>query len=181
MESISHLSILKGPIRSLKSELNLCRLFEEVVVGSAEELALIFEDRGAVKTTSYHDLNATANRIARLIKATIVEKSIPRNADGDYIVAICMQPSDKLISVLQAVWKAGAAYLPLDPTFPASRIEHILRESKPALVIYENEDKSFGTVSKFSVKELFYLSHEYDSGNLEDRLSSKKDDLAIVL
>ncbi|XP_017779478.1 PREDICTED: dimodular nonribosomal peptide synthase-like, partial [Nicrophorus vespilloides] len=173
MESISHLSTLKGPIRSLKSEPMLFRLFEEVVVGSAEEPALIFEDFGAVKTTSYHDLNATANRIARLIKATIMEKSIPRNADGDYIVAICMQPSDKLISVLLAVWKAGAAYLPLVPTFPALRIEHILRESKPALVIYENEDKSFGAVSKFSVKELFCLSHEYDSGNLEDQWQFK--------
>ncbi|XP_017774372.1 PREDICTED: N-(5-amino-5-carboxypentanoyl)-L-cysteinyl-D-valine synthase-like [Nicrophorus vespilloides] len=124
MGSIPHLSILKGPSRSLKSETNLCRLFEQVAVGVSEKPALVFEDLGEVKKTSYHDLNATANRIARLIKATIVDKSIPRNADGDYIVAICMQPSDELISVLLAVWKAGAAYLPLDPTFPASRIEY---------------------------------------------------------
>ncbi|XP_017786492.1 PREDICTED: tyrocidine synthase 3-like [Nicrophorus vespilloides] len=149
MESISHLSTLKGPIRSLKSETNLCRLFEEVVVGSAEEPALIFE--------------------------------VPRNADGDYIVAICMQPSDKLISVLLAIWKAGAAYLPLDITLPDSRIEHILRESKPALVIYENKDESFGAVFAFSANELFCLSQKYDSENLEDRLTFEKDDLAIVL
>lgn len=49
-----------------------------------------------------------------------------------------MAPSDKLIITLLAIWKAGCAYLPLDPTFPKNRIEHILNESKPVLVIYDN-------------------------------------------
>ena len=61
------------------------------------------------------------------------------NQDGDWIIAVCMMPSDNLVKVLLAIWKAGAAYLPLDPTFPPNRIEHILNESKPVLVIYDNE------------------------------------------
>lgn len=69
-----------------------------------------------------------------------------------------MKPSDNLVTSLLSIWKCGgknsslalliackliflfltlltAAYLPLDVTFPANRISHILNESKPVLVI----------------------------------------------
>lgn len=48
-----------------------------------------------------------------------------------------MQPSDHLVMTLLAIWKAGAAYLPLDHAFPGPRIEHIVREAKPAVIIYD--------------------------------------------
>lgn len=52
-----------------------------------------------------------------------------------------MTPSDHLVAALLAIWKAGAAYLPLDVTFPLNRIEHIVKEAKPVLVIHDDNCK----------------------------------------
>lgn len=42
-----------------------------------------------------------------------------------------------LVIVLLSIWKSGCAYLPLDHAFPGPRIEHIIRESRPVLVIHD--------------------------------------------
>lgn len=67
----------------------------------------------------------------------ISTNNLPRNKDGDYIIAVNMQPSDHLVMLLLAIWKSGAAYMPLDPSFPGPRVEHIVREANPALIVYE--------------------------------------------
>lgn len=82
-------------------------------------------------------MNALSNKMARHIRQTVINNKLKPNKDGDYIVAVSMYPSEKLVITLLAIWKAGAAYLPLDPTFPGPRIEHIVRESNPFMVIYE--------------------------------------------
>lgn len=38
-----------------------------------------------------------------------------------------------------ATWKSGAAYLPLDPEFPEARVQHILSEAKPALIVHNTK------------------------------------------
>lgn len=73
-----------------------------------------------------------------------MQENLQRNLDGDYLVAVNLSPSDRLVLVLLAIWKAGAAYLPLDQAFPGARIEHIVREAKPALVVFdEGKEKKF--------------------------------------
>lgn len=74
--------------------------------------------------------------MARTLRAAIKDKDLKGNQEGDFIVAVSMNPSDYLVATLLAIWKMGAAYLPLDPTFPSSRVEHILQESRPFAVIY---------------------------------------------
>lgn len=91
----------------------------------------------SLKKYSYSELNKLSNKLARSIRQNVIDNRLPSNSDGDYIVAVSMYPSDKLIITLLAIWKAGAAYLPLDPTFPGPRIEHIIRESKPFMVIFD--------------------------------------------
>lgn len=89
---------------------------------------------------SYNFLNSFTNRLA---SAIVKELDGPSpNQDGDYVIAVCMSPSDHLVATLLAIWKAGAAYLPLDVTFPLNRIEHIVKESKPVLVIHDDDCKS---------------------------------------
>lgn len=89
---------------------------------------------------SYNFLNSFTNRLASTIVREL--RTSEANQDGDFVIAVCMKPSDHLIAVLLAIWKAGAAYLPLDVTFPTNRIEHIARESKPVLVIHDDDCKS---------------------------------------
>lgn len=47
------------------------------------------------------------------------------------------------IIALLATWKAGASYVPMEPSFPQGRITHILKDAQPSLIIYDDTGKSF--------------------------------------
>jgi non-ribosomal peptide synthetase component F len=108
------------------------------------------------------------------------------NQDGDWIIAVCMKPSDNLITTLLAIWKCGAAYLPLDVTFPANRIQHILNEAKPILVIcddnYENFDV-FESTKSIKYCDLKKQSLTFSNANIDenDTLTAGFSDLGLVL
>ena len=117
---------------------------------------------------------------------TIKLNDLHANQDNDFIVAVCMQPSDNLVTTLLAIWKCGAAYLPLDVTFPANRIEHILGESKPVLVIIDdNFDRPevFGTVKSINFNELKKESLAFSNANIDisETLTEGLSDLGLVL
>ncbi len=76
---------------------------------------------------SYQELNARANRLARLLA--------DRGAGPDSVVAVLMERSAWLVTALLGVLKAGAAYLPVDPGYPAARIALMLADAQPACVI----------------------------------------------
>jgi amino acid adenylation domain-containing protein len=76
---------------------------------------------------SYRELNERANQLARLLTRT--------GAGPERVVAVVMGRSADLVAVLLAVWKAGAAYLPIDPAYPAARIAFMLADAAPACVV----------------------------------------------
>jgi amino acid adenylation domain-containing protein len=78
-------------------------------------------------TLSYAELNRRANQLAHLLFAR------PELSSG--YVAICLEPSPELIIAMLAVLKSGAAYVPLDPAYPAERLDWMLENSRAGLVI----------------------------------------------
>lgn len=143
MGSIPTLSILHGDAHPLKGmPLLLHRLLEKTVCLKSQQNALTFQG----STLSFGTLDATANRIARALLCHIHSVGAQANLDGDFLVAVCMEPSDQLVLTLLAVWKIGAAYLPLDPSFPPARVSHILSEAQPIVVIAEKGKICFITV-----------------------------------
>ncbi|MEJ5904810.1 amino acid adenylation domain-containing protein, partial [Pseudomonas kermanshahensis] len=78
---------------------------------------------------SYGDLNLRANRLAHQL--------IARGVRGGDRVALCVGRSAERVIGLLAVLKAGAAYVPVDPGYPAERIAYLLADSAPALVLSE--------------------------------------------
>ncbi|MFE2282281.1 amino acid adenylation domain-containing protein [Streptomyces sp. NPDC059454] len=99
----------------------LPQLFEAQVVRSPDAVA--------VGELSYAQVNARANRLARLL--------VEQGAGPERRVAVVLPPSAELVVVLLAVVKAGAAYVPVDPGYPRERIDYILEDAAPALVIDE--------------------------------------------
>jgi len=79
----------------------------------------------------YAEVNRKANRLARLLVA--------RGAGPETLVALCLPRSAELPSVLWAVLKSGAGYLPVDPGYPAERIRLMLDDAEPALVVATRE------------------------------------------
>ncbi|WP_052710262.1 non-ribosomal peptide synthetase [Azospirillum thiophilum] len=76
---------------------------------------------------SYGDLNARANRLARLLRA--------EGIGPDDRVAIALERSPELVVAILAVLKAGAAYLPLDPGYPPQRLAYMLEDGGAALLL----------------------------------------------
>ncbi|MEW1640437.1 amino acid adenylation domain-containing protein, partial [Streptomyces sp. NPDC093801] len=76
---------------------------------------------------SYAELDARANRLARLL--------IERGVGPESLVGVLMERSGDLIVALLAVLKAGGAYVPIDPDYPADRIAYVLGDARPVLVL----------------------------------------------
>lgn len=192
MGTLPQLSVIKGPQRDVHAQL-IHRMFEQSLNRGKHYGQTALIDRcGAAddeQRTDYAHLNGNANRYARSMVRTIQSSSGQCNGDGDWIVAVCMPPSARLVTTLLACMKAGAAYLPIDPAFPLQRIEHILHEAQPALVIhddgYAEADTVFGGVTHLSDAELHRRSETgmYGSADLSDEetLSGDRCQLAIVL
>ncbi|WP_167538389.1 amino acid adenylation domain-containing protein [Streptomyces albofaciens] len=102
---------------------DLPALFEEQVRRRPTAPALTCGDT----TLSYGELNARANRLARLLVA--------RGAGPERLVALLLERSADLVVAVLAVLKSGAGYLPLDPAHPQERIRQVLASAAPVLVV----------------------------------------------
>ncbi|MBF6330409.1 non-ribosomal peptide synthetase [Nocardia transvalensis] len=98
-------------------------LFDRRVRRTPDAAALVFDG----ETVSYADLAARAHRLARVL--------IERGAGPETIVALLLPRTVELVVALLAVLEAGAAYLPLDPHHPSTRIDLVLRDARPALLL----------------------------------------------
>ena len=78
-------------------------------------------------TLTYAQLNHRAEEIAHHLHAA--------GAGPETLVAVLLDRSPDLIATLLAILKTGAAYLPLDPAYPAERTAHILADARPAFVL----------------------------------------------
>ncbi|MGN7354933.1 amino acid adenylation domain-containing protein [Paenibacillus amylolyticus] len=93
------------------------RLFEEQAEHTPEAEAVVYENN----RLTYVELNERANRLA----ATLRTSGIGRES----IVGILAERSVDLLVAVLAVWKAGGAYIPLDPDYPADRVRFMLEDS----------------------------------------------------
>ena len=102
----------------------LAGLFEAQVRRAPGAVAVVADDGVVV---DYAELNGRANRLARALAG--------RGAGPERVVALALPRSVDLVVAVLAVAKAGAAYVPLDPDYPAARVEFMLSDAAPALVV----------------------------------------------
>lgn len=100
----------------------LSQLWERSAGKHPGHTAVISED-GAL---SYAEVNARANRLARLL--------VTRGAGPDRLVALAFPRSADMIVALLAVAKTGAAFLPVDVTYPGARVTYMLSDAAPVLL-----------------------------------------------
>jgi amino acid adenylation domain-containing protein len=110
----------------------LQQLFEQKAGEIPGSIAVEFPREGNdVRKLTYRDLNARANQLARHLKKLGV--------GPDVVVGICAERSlEMLISVLGVV-KAGAAYAPLDPTYPSERLAFMLEDTKAPVILTQKK------------------------------------------
>ncbi|MEU2080145.1 amino acid adenylation domain-containing protein, partial [Streptomyces sp. NPDC013489] len=117
----------------------------DTVVSRFERQAEATPDAVAVTcegvSLTYRELNGRADRLARLLTE--------RGAGPERFVALRMPRTEELVVAVLGVLKSGAAYVPIDPAYPADRIAYVLEDARPVLtvtpeVLVESESAVYG-------------------------------------
>jgi amino acid adenylation domain-containing protein len=90
---------------------------------SPNAVAVRFRDT----TLEYGALEARANRLAHALCA--------RGAGRESRIVVCLEPGFDIAVTLLGILKSGAVYVPLDPNYPPARIQAILDDTRPAVVV----------------------------------------------
>ncbi|TDB49063.1 non-ribosomal peptide synthetase, partial [Photorhabdus khanii subsp. guanajuatensis] len=131
------------------------QLFEQQVEKTPEATALIAGE----KTLSYTELNACANQLTH----QLIEQGV---GPGDH-VALLLERSMELVVAQLAILKAGAVYVPIDPSMPDERKNWLMRDSSARLLL---TDTRVDIPADLAVP-LFRFSDESDTGREGDRLN----------
>jgi len=103
--------------------LTLPELFTAQAARTPDAVAVVSGDL----SWTYAELDAWSNRLARHL--------IALGAGPEQLVAVALPRSVQMIGAVFAVLKAGAAYLPIDPTYPADRIDYMLGDAAPVAIL----------------------------------------------
>ncbi|WP_017348402.1 solanimycin non-ribosomal peptide synthetase SolG [Pantoea sp. A4] len=101
------------------------QMFEAQVKRTPSATALRFGQR----QLSYAELDALSNQLAHMLHQ--------RGVKPDDRVAICLDRSLEMVVGLMGIMKAGAAYVPLDPDYPVDRLDYILQDATPKLLLVD--------------------------------------------
>lgn len=114
---------LNRPVSKGAEPLSLCACISAWAAENPKAPAIT----NATETLSYSDLDAQSNALARHL--------ISLGATPETLVAIILDRSPEFAIAALAAWKAGAAYLPLDPSSPAERIRLILDDARVPILV----------------------------------------------
>ncbi|QOT01327.1 amino acid adenylation domain-containing protein [Brevibacterium sp. JNUCC-42] len=148
-------------------EKTIHELFQEQAEKNPEQVALVWgEDR-----LTYGELNEKANQMARGLRKQGV---LP-----DQVVGLLTDRSLEMIIGILAIFKAGGAYMPIDPSYPKERVEYMLSDSRIHLLLVQKLEM----IPADYQKEALLLTEESwlaeETGDLE--LANQSQDLAYVM
>jgi len=135
-------------------------LFEERARAHPEALAALHGDR----QLTYRELNARANQVARALLA--------RGLAREDVVGVVTERNLDWMTAVLAIFKAGGAYLPIEPHFPADRIARTLSRAGCRLVLTERGstatlDQALDSVSGV---QTFFIDASYEEDHADDDL-----------
>ncbi|SHE59542.1 non-ribosomal peptide synthase domain TIGR01720/amino acid adenylation domain-containing protein [Seinonella peptonophila] len=136
-QRIDRCSLLLAEERALISQWNRSETIAEMSYSSIHQwieaqvekapMQIAVRDRHHAYT--FQQLNERANRLARYLRQLGVCE--------ETFVGICLTRSVEMIVAMLAVLKAGAAYVPLDPQYPAKRITYMTKDAELKVVLTE--------------------------------------------
>ncbi|AGL16497.1 non-ribosomal peptide synthetase [Actinoplanes sp. N902-109] len=113
----------------------LVALWERQAAATPDAVAV---EAGARRAT-YAEVNRRASALAAALRA--------RGIGAEDLVGVCLGRSVEMVVALLGILKAGAAYLPLDPSYPADRLRHMTSDAGAALCLCDAEHRDQALVS----------------------------------
>lgn len=156
----------------MSQDLLIHGLFEHQAQRTPDAVAVVYEQR----SLTYAELNGRANQLARYLRA--------RGIGPNHLVALCLERSVEMVVGIIGILKAGAAYVPLDPSYPSERLAHMLDDAAPRVVLTQDKLANSPLLTSASSVALDSQWHEIagqSSDNLEPHARSTARDLAYVI
>ena len=126
---VAQLSQWNATDSPLPSDSSLSHYLDAALSMHADRIALRFDDT----TLTYADLSSQAQRIANALR--------DRGVGADDVVGLYLQRTPAMLAAVLGVLRAGAAYLPMDPYFPADRLRFMLDDAAAKLVLSDGQDE----------------------------------------
>lgn len=145
-------------------------LFEAQATRTPEAAAVTF----AGQSLTYAELDARAEAVAGMLRGRGIRH-------GD-VVAVCAHRSFELVVALLGVLKSGAAYLPLDPDYPAQRLASMAEDCAARVLLAQRSLESIPDVAGAQIVTLEDLPHRVESAETADPVTPPSaQDIAYVI
>ncbi len=102
-------------------------LFEGQAAKTPDLTAVSFQGN----TLTYRQLNERANQVAHFLRK--------RGVGPETLVGVCLNRTPEMVVGLLGIWKAGGAYIPLDPTYPQDRLSFMMKDSAAKFLLTSSE------------------------------------------
>ncbi|MFJ5633363.1 amino acid adenylation domain-containing protein [Streptomyces goshikiensis] len=133
-------------------------VIEEQVRRTPDALALEFDG----ETYTYAELNRRANQVASRIRTVLAA-----TGSGPF-VGVFMERSAEMVIALLAIVKAGCAYVPIDPEYPAARVEFMIQDAGVPLILTQEHHRPALAHARLLVLTDESLDHEDDTNPVRD-------------
>ena len=145
-------------------------MFEDQVIKSPNSIAIVFGD----KRLTYSELNERANQLARYIRS----KGMIKNN----VIGLMVNRSLEMVIGILGILKAGAAYLPIDPSYPRERIAYILNQSRTRLTLTDRDNPNINIPEDCELSNILLNNLTlYETANLDKEIKPILEDVAYVI
>jgi amino acid adenylation domain-containing protein len=115
----------QGRVVDYPRDKSISELIDRQSAASPGAVAVVCKDR----EMTYGELSGRSNQLAHYLRTLGVSAGT--------LVGICLDRSEEMVVAVLAVWKAGAAYVPLDPQYPADRLAFMAQDAAIPVLITE--------------------------------------------
>jgi amino acid adenylation domain-containing protein len=143
-----------------------------VAAQAAEKPAYAIALKAGVESLTYQEMDKRAVRLARHLRSL--------GAGPGVLVGVCLPRSFEMVIAALAVWKTGAAYVPMDPAYPVDRLTFMLNDAKAPLVVTKSSiARRLGKLQQKIVDPGLSNSNGHEGDPLV--VDIRPDDLAYVI